>query len=238
MQFFQVSSDFIYSPLLNRVENKFGLAGIGFYFKAVAMIKLMDGSAPKINLLSLRNTGLRWVEAEDILDNYDLFEKDHRGNYILRGNSPENGLVEARSHKSSRTGATGAGTPAGAEAPGSAGTEAGTAAGAEASAGASAEAGSAQVLVDPLKTIKEETIKREINAEEAFLRFMNNQCPHLLNFEEPLTFDQLKTLRQAFSEAEIKSVLKDMNNKVGLEYKFRSCYDTARNWLEARARNI
>lgn len=230
MQFFQVSSDFIYSPLLNRVENKFGLAGIGFYFKAVAMIKLMDGSAPKINLLSLRNTGLRWVEAEDILDNYDLFEKDHRGNYILRGNSPENGLVEARSHKSSRTGATGAGTPAGAEAPGSAGAEAG--------AEASAEAGSAQVLVDPLKTIKEETIKREINAEEAFLRFMNNQCQHLLNFEEPLTFDQLKTLRQAFSEAEIKSVLKDMNNKVGLEYKFRSCYDTARNWLEARARNI
>lgn len=212
-----------------RVENKFGLAGIGFYFKAVAMIKLMNDSAPKINLLSLRNTGLRWVEAEDILDNYDLFEKDHRGNYILRGNSPENGLVEARSHKSSRTGATGAGTPAGAEAPGGAGTEAGTAAG--------AEAGSAQVLVDPLKTIIEETIKREINAEEAFLRFMNNQCPHLLNFEEPLTFDQLKTLRQAFSEAEIKSVLKDMNNKVGLEYKFRNCYDTARNWLEARARN-
>lgn len=238
MQFFQVSSDFIYSPLLNRVENKFGLAGIGFYFKAVAMIKLMNDSAPKINLLSLRNTGLRWVEAEDILDNYDLFEKDHRGNYILRDNSPENGLVGARSHKSSRTGATGAGAPAGAEAPGSAGTEAGTAAGAEASAGASAEAGSAQVLVDPLKTIKEETIKREINAEEAFLRFMNNQCPHLLKFEEPLTFDQLKTLRQAFSEAEIKSVLKDMNNKVSLEYKFRSCYDTARNWLEARARNI
>ncbi len=107
--------------------------------------------------------------------------------------------------------------------PRGAGTKAGTAAGAEAGAGASAEAGSAQVLVDPLKTIKEETIKREINAEEAFLRFMNNQCPHLLNFEEPLTFDQLKTLRQAFAEAEIKSVLKDMNNKVGLEYKFRSC---------------
>ena len=99
--------------------------------------------------------------------------KDHRGNYILRDNSPENGLVGAKPHKSSRTGATGAGTPAGAEAPGGAGTEARTEAGAEAGAGAGAEAGSAQVIVDPIKTIKEETIKREMGAEEAFLRFMN-----------------------------------------------------------------
>ena len=60
--------------------------------------------------------------------------KDHRGNNILRDNSPENGLVGAKPHKSSRTGA---------------------------GAGAGAEAGSAQVIVDPIKTIKEETIKRE-----------------------------------------------------------------------------
>lgn len=95
--------------------------------------------------------------------------KDHRGNYILRDTSPENGLVGAKPHKSSRTGATGAGTPAGAEAPGGAGTEACT----EARTAAGAEAGSAQVIVDPIKTIKEETIKKEMGAEEAFLRFMN-----------------------------------------------------------------
>lgn len=232
MQFFLVSSDFIYSPLLMRVENKFGLAGIGFYWKAVAMIKLMDGSAPKINLLSLRNTGLRWAEAEDILDNYKLFSKDERGNYIIGAKSPDNGLAEARKRAASRTHASGAGAEAGASTRTEAGTEAGTPADAE----ASAEAGSAPVILKDLDNNTLDYMQRERVAEDAFYKFMYNCCPHLLNFEEPLTFDQLKDLRQDYSESEIKSVLKDMNNKVGLEYTLRSCADTARNWLEARAR--
>lgn len=224
MEFYQVSSDWLYSPVLNRIENKYGLAGIGFYWKVICAIHLAGSPTPEINLLSMRGRGLRWEEAAQILhETTAVFVHDELKRYILRRDTIATGLYHAKNAPYPCIYATGAGTEAS--------TEAGTGASTEAGIGTGTEAGSAQVLVDKDRLDK---IRDEIAAEASFENFLKDRCPHLLMMQEPISFDELKDLRRDFSIAEIRSVLLDMENKTNIETAFRSCAKTARHWLEHR----
>lgn len=216
MEFYQVSSDWLYSPVLNRIENKYGLAGIGFYWKVICAIHLAGSPTPEINLLSMRGRGLRWEEAAQILhETTAVFVHDELKRYTLRRDTIATGLYHAKNAPYPCIYATGAGTEAS--------TEAGI--------GTGTEAGSAQVLVDKDRLDK---IREEIAAEANFENFLKDRCPHLLMMQEPISFDELKDLRRDFSIAEIRSVLLDMENKTNIETAFRSCAKTARHWLEHR----
>lgn len=214
MQFLKLSSDWMYSPLICRIENRFSGAGVAFYFKAATKVWNMGGSAPVVCLLSLRTKPLRWHDAEAILREFGLFEYDADGYLMLSDRYPENGFIKPKSKFPSYVRTSGAGesvrtTPAG---------------GAVCATGAY----DAPVILDEL----EESIRVEMEAEQKFFSFMHNECPHLLELPEPMNFDQLKQLRQDFSADEIRDVLRDMENKPDLSV--RSCYKTARKWLHHR----
>lgn len=216
MVFYQVSSDWLYSPVLNRIENKYGLAGIGFYWKVVSKISLMDGCAPLIFLMALRGRGLRWCDAESVLNDFGLFGRNCDGNIVMLDKCPQNGLRKQKHTRNTRVCTTDV-----------------RATYADAMCAGATGAGSAQVIVDSLK----EKIREEIEAEQSFEKFLQNQCPHLLLMQEPITFEQLKMLRKDYSIAEIRSVLVDMENKVDVEIIYRSCYSTCLSWLKKRKNN-
>lgn len=213
MKFYQVSSDWIYSPVLQRIERNYGLSGIGFYWKVVAALHLASMPLPEQNLLSLRGRGLQWKEASELLHHTpEIFVLDGQGLYHLTGDQKATGL---------RTTQTGTQT----------GTDPRTETCTETCTQAPAQTCSAQVLID-IK--REKKIRAEEKARLDFSSFMNEQCPHLQLMAEPITFSQLKKLRENYSIGEIRSVLRDMENKIGLETACRSCYETARKWLETR----
>lgn len=241
MQFFQLSSDLIYSPALCRVENKYGLAGLGFYLKVIASIHLAGKALPEIYLLRQKGRGLKWAEAIDILHS-ELFGRDENGNVMISSNEKSTGIVLPKTKtpehnriffvatyvRMSSLACTLTGTPAcPPECPPACppecppmGTQAGT------------PASDAPVLVDPL----EKKILEEIGAEKSFFLFLQNECPHLLKMSEPITFDELKSLRSEYSKEEITAVLLDMNNKVDITTA-RSCFYTAQKWLRKRAKH-
>ena len=96
-------------------------------------------------------------------------------------------MKEEKSKQASRVGATGAGTAA--------------------STGADAEAGiGAGSAPEPSIEFKEKEIREEESAKQNFFNFMNNECPHLLLFEEPMTFEDLKVIRKKYTIEEIKTL--------------------------------
>ena len=77
--------------------------------------------------------------------------------------------------------------------------------------------------------------KREENiARETLLIFLEERCPHLLEMAEPLTLEQYRELKKSYSEEQIKEVLLDMENDVGLSNRRRSCFQTTSSWLKKR----
>lgn len=239
MQFYQVSSDWIYSPVLNRIENRYGLAGIGFYWKVVCVLFLAGRPLPLINLLAMRGKGLRWGEANEILQiSTQIFIRNENGDFLLVDNTIATGVIKPEgSHPEvQKLFASRARTEAGMEARTDTRTKAGTDTGTEARTDVGTEAGSVPVLVDSLDNNRIEEMRQEQAAEESFEIFLQNECPHLFQFEEPITFDELKELREFYSIEDIRSVLVDMNDRPGLPQTSRSCAKTARRWLEARER--
>ena len=51
---------------------------------------------------------------------------------------------------------------------------------------------------------------------------------------EPLTLEQYRELKKSYSEEQIKEVLLDMENDVGLSNRRRSCFQTTSSWLKKR----
>ena len=87
----------------------------------------------------------------------------------------------------------------------------------------------------PFKMDKEKEKKRKENiARETLLNFMEERCPHLLEMAEPLTLAQYRELKKSYSEEQVKEVLLDMENDVGLSNRRRSCYQTTLSWLNKR----
>ena len=221
MQFYQVSSDWIYSPVLLRIERNYGLLGIGFYWKVVAVLKRAEMLLSEQHLLSLRGRGLPWKEAAELLHHTpEIFMRDEQGLYLLSEDQRATGLHASPASTQTRTNV---GTEAG--------TERRTDTGTETRTETRTEAGSAQVIID---NKREEKTRLEEKAQLEFSSFMEEHCPHLQLMAEPITFNQLKKLRKRYSIHEIRSVLCDMENKPGLEKNCRSCYETAVKWLDAR----
>lgn len=235
MQFYQVSSDWIYSPMLNRIENRYGLAGIGFYWKVVCATFLAGHALPEFHLLTLKGKGLKWGEAQEILREYPLFVKSAEGNLKIVKDLKESGVITPQGNFPELTDIFG--SPACTHEPTQAPTPEHRPEGMPAPTLAPTPPGSAPVLVDSKENIRlEESVVAEQAAEEAFEIFLQNECPHLYSFEEPITFDELKDLRELYSIEDIRSVLVDMNDRPGLSQTSRSCAKTARRWLEARER--
>ena len=235
MQFYQVSSDWIYSPVLNRIENRYGLAGIGFYWKAVCAIFLAGHALPEFHLLTLKGKGLKWGEAQQILREYPLFVKSAEGYLKIVKDMKESGVVTPQGNFPEVGHIFG--SPACAHEPAQAPAPEDAPADIPAPTLVPAPPDSAPVLVDSKENIRlEESVVAEQAAEESFEIFLQNECPHLFQFEEPITFDELKELREFYSIEDIRSVLVDMNDRPGLPQTSRSCAKTARRWLEARER--
>lgn len=234
MQFYQVSSDWLYSPVLLRIEHKYGLPGIGFYWKVIAAFHLAAKPLSEIYLLTLRGRGLQWKEAAELLHHTpEIFVRDAQGNYLLSDDDVATGLHKGevsalaciyamRMQTDTQTG-----VPTGTQTRTEAGTEAST--GTDAQTGT--QTGDAQVIVD---SKREEKIRLEEKAENEFYAFMQEHCPHLQLMAEPMTFSELRLLREHHSIREIREVLSDMENKPGIETTWRSCYKTARKWLERK----
>lgn len=221
MQFYQVSTDWIYSPVLLRIERNYGLSGIGFYWKVVAVLKRAEMPLSEQHLLSLRGRGLQWKEAAELLHHTpEIFMRDEQGLYLLTTDQKATGLRPSPPR-------TQAGMPPGTQT----GTEAGTERRTDTGTETRTETGSAQVIID---NKREEKTRLEEKAQLEFSSFMEEHCPHLQLMAEPITFNQLKKLRKRYSIHEIRSVLCDMENKPGLEKNCRSCYETAVKWLEVR----
>ena len=213
MQFYQVSSDWIYSPVLLRIERDYGLSGIGFYWKVVAVLKRAEMPLSEQHLLSLRGRGLQWKEAAELLHHTpEIFMRDEQGLYSLTTDQKATGLRPSPPRTQT-------------------GTEAGTLTGTGTRTQTGTQTGSAQDIID---NKREEKIRVEEKAQLEFSSFMEEHCPHLQLMAEPITFSQLKKLRKKYSIHEIRSVLCDMENKPGLEKACRSCYETAAKWLEVR----
>ncbi len=235
MQFYQVSSDWIYSPVLNRIENRYGLAGIGFYWKVVSATFLAGHALPEFHLLTLKGKGLKWGEAQEILREYRLFVKSAEGCLKIVKDMKENGVIEPQGNFPELSLIFG--SPAYTHEPTLACTQEPAPEDTPAPTLVTTPPGSAPVLVDSKENIRlEESVVAEQAAEESFEIFLQNECPHLFQFEEPITFDDLKELRELYSIDDIRSVLIDMNDRPGLTQTSRSCARTARRWLEARER--
>lgn len=220
IDFYQVSSAWIYSKTLNRIQQRYGLVSMGYYWKVIDKIMAMDGRCPKPNLMVLRDGGLRWKDAASILMDFDLFLFDQDGFIHINPDNPDTG-VRLPPKVASRTRAMCA---------------CATSACATDADATPVRASDAYATPEPSIEFKEKEIREEESAKQNFSEFMEKECPHLLLFEEPMTFEDLKVLRKTYTIDEVKSVLLAMENKVGLECTYRSCTETAIKWLEKRCK--
>ncbi len=216
-----------YSKDLKRIENAYGVAGIGFYWKAIEILFLNQMPTPMVNLLKNGYKRLSRTEAERIILESGLFDVDELNRVTLKkDNDIEYGIGKKSlnayfsklalftDNASCAEAGTGTCAEACAEACTEACTETGTGAG-------------------HCKLNKEK--KREENiARETLFIFMEEHCPHLLEMAEPLTLQQFRELKKSYSEDQVKEVLRDMENDVGLSNRRRSCFQTASSWLTKR----
>ena len=186
-EFIMMSSTWIYRPRLKRLEAQYGLAGIGFYWKAVAQIALSGGSVHEAQLLALRGRGIKIVDIVEIIATSGLFIHDDNNDVTITPEL-ENGLREPPPSRPRARASAPTSTPT----PTRPGVRPGP--------------------IDQL--IEKNRIDRA--REESFDRFMQCRCPHLLEMEQPLTLDEFESLRQEFDVAAIQEVLLDMENRTDL----------------------
>lgn len=67
-----------------------------------------------------------------------------------------------------------------------------------------------------------------------FYDFMSQHCPNLVAMEQSLSFEEFDRLRQSYGKDAVLKVLLDMENEPKLQK--RSCFLTARVWLEHRTK--
>ena len=212
-----------YSKDLKKIEQAYGVAGIGFYWKAIEILFLSQMPTPMVNILKNGYKRLSRTEAERIILESGLFDVDELNRVTLKkdnkieygiGKKSLNNYFSKLTLLSDNASCTGTGA------------EACTEACAETCAEACTGTGHC-------KLNKEK--KREENiARETLLIFMEERCPHLLEMAEPLTLAQFRDLKKSYSEEQVKEVLLDMENDVGLSNRRRSCYQTTLSWLNKR----
>jgi hypothetical protein len=219
-----------YSKDLKRIENAYGVAGIGFYWKAIEILFLNQTPTPMVNLLKNGYKRLSRTEAERIILESGLFDVDELNRVSLKKDKDiEYGIgkksLNAYFSKLAlfKDDASCA--------------EAGTGTCAEACAEACTETcAEACTGTGHCKLNKEK--KREENiARETFFIFMEENCRHLLEMAEPLTLAEYRELKKWYTPEQIREVFIDMENDIGLSKRRRNCFQTAFSWLKKRFGN-
>ena len=205
-----------YSKDLKKIEQAYGVAGYGFYWKVIEMLLCSQEPMPMINLVKNGYKRLSRTEAKKIILESGMFFVDELNQVTLIKDKKDVDFgIEKKSldtYFSKLSFCSGEVT----------GAVAGAVTGAVTGAGAV-----------PFKMDKDK--ERISNKErETLLIFMEERCPHLLEMAEPLTLAQFRELKKSYSEEQVKEVLLDMENDVGLSNRRRSCYQTTLSWLNKR----
>jgi len=236
MEWFKHPTTARYNEVLKKLEKLYGLAAVGFFWKAVELIKFCEGEVPYGLLLALRSRPLRYVQVIAIIDNPEFFDFDRQESVVRLNKTVEEQLFGKPPKKLS----SGARTDTPTEAPTDAPTDAPT----EARREAPVPAGPIEVEKEENKN-KSESEKKEsathtlipgIEEERLLNEFLSSKCPVLLEMEEPLTLDQYHNLKRNYQTSDIERVLLDMQNDVNISSN-RSCYLTADKWLRYRVEN-
>ena len=209
-----------YSKDLKKIENTYGVAGYGFYWKVIEMLLFSQEPMPMVNLVKIGYKRLSRTEAKKIILESGLFFVDelNRVTLIKDKKDVDYGIEKKSLDTYFSKLAICSGEVSRAV------TRAVTGAGMGAVTGAGAV---------PFEMDKEKERKYN-NARETLLIFLEEHCPHLLEMAEPLTLEQYRELKKSYSEEQIKEVLLDMENDVGLSNRRRSCFQTTSSWLKKR----
>ena len=206
MDFFLHSSKAFHSKKLLKLQQDYGLGGIGFYWQAVELIISHNYRVPISFFMVIRYRPIREDDVEPIIRNYGLFDVDE-DNMVTLYSDKENGIGEETINLLKKlTLACGC---------------------AEAGAEARTHPGPCEIDINKI------TLKKTC-ARDKFDRFMQFRCPHLLEMEEPLTLEDFYELKLDYTWIQIQEVLLAMENEIGLSSKRRSCYLTALSWLKQR----
>ena len=221
MEYFIHSSTASYSKDLKKLVSEHGLAGLGFFWMAVEKLILSNMPIPLTDLVKRGFRGLSRTQATDIVINSGLFHYDEN-EMVSLAEKVDYG-IDKKSLKTYFVKLSLCAPACECVAPRVA----------ECVAECVAPRVAPRVAADPCKLNKEK--KREENiARETLLIFMEERCPHLLEMAEPLTLQQFRELKKSYSEDQVKEVLLDMENDVGLSNRRRSCYQTSLTWLTKR----
>ena len=217
MEFFIHSSTGCYSKDLKNLVSDYGMSGLGFFWLALEKILLCNRPVPLSDLVQKGFKGFARYQAEDLIINSGLFYYDENECVTLVKNIDygiEQNSLKTYFSKLSLC------TPLPSRAADRVDDRVGDCVGDRVDAG-------------PCELDKEK--KREENiARETFLIFMEEHCPHLLEMAEPLTLKQYLELKKSYSEEQVKDVLFDMENDIGLNKRRRSCFQTTSSWLKKR----
>ena len=222
MEFFIHSSTGSHSKDLLRIESKHGVAGIGYVWKILELMILSNKPLTKERLLEINYDRLSKREAKAIILESGLFHVE-LNKYVTLEKNVDYGIAQKSLdiYFELLPLNTPACMCAGTAECASAGTAAGTAEGAP----MGTAAGPCEL---------EEEKSREEEARQLLADFMEERCPHLLEFDEPFTLEQFRELRKNYSAEQIETVLLDMENEKNLACNKRSCFQTASNWLNRR----
>lgn len=225
MEFFIHSTTAHYSKYLLKLQETYGLAGLGFYWKAVELILLGCRKVPIDHFMILRYKPLRFFDIYDILYDSGLFEIDENFRVSLSKDA-DLGIDKKTVKQYFELLDSGASDNARASARDNAI--------ADVRDSAIADARDSEcVHPGPFEIDKEKT-RLEKEAQAQFDRFMRRRCPHLLEMDEPFTLEQFRELKKTFTWKEIQDVLIEMENDKDVSVKKRSCYQTALSWLKHR----
>ena len=210
MEFFLHSTTAHYSRLLLKLEHDYGLAAIGFYWKAVELIILSGKKIPIHFFQSLRHKPLRFFDVYGIIYSSELFDIDENF-FVTLAQDPEKsiGLKSYENYLTSVRNSVIAD---------------------ERDNVIASTRNSACVCPGPIEMNKEK-IRLDGEAQKQLSRFMHLRCPHLLEMEDPLTLEEYRELKKDYTWRQIQGVLVNMENEVGLSRRKRSCYQTALTWL-------
>ena len=215
-----------YSEDLKKIVNAYGVAGYGFYWMAIEMMLFSQEPIPMINLQKNGYKRLSRTEAERIILDSELFNVDELNRVTLNKNKKD--IDFGIDNKSLETYFSKLAFCSGEVSR----AVAGAVAGAVTSAVTGAVTGAGAVPFEIEKDNKRKSINNK--ERETLLIFMEERCPHLLEMAEPLTLQQFRELKKSYSEDQVKEVLLDMENDVGLSNRRRSCYQTSLTWLTKR----
>jgi len=247
MEFFLHSTLNEYSRKLNLIKKHYGIAGLGFYWRAVEKL-MWEGQKVSIEtLVALRDKPIRYADAKEIIKRCGLFIVDDT-NYVIMANDIENGIAKntmdnyfANIHIDNPEKLTAevcwdTCTDACTDAYTDARTDVCADARTDACTDACADARTDACYLDNKDLDKEKDIDKE---EHKLLKeFMEKNYPHLLQMQEPLNMEQFKALRNNYSRDQIEEVFLQMENSIDLYKKKRSCYLTALSWLKARSNKV